>query len=274
MGRPLLLARRQINPPADLLVTEDDELLVQSYNTHATTRVEVRLRILDPGGEVVSHVLRHTPNTDRSLASSFHAIPDGYVLGAVALPTADDVQPGELFVTVALTRGASVGSPAMQPLIQEYLTSTGYAGYPAGVLRTPGEGRGNLYLPSFTDPLTGGEALFRVPSNARWRLFTARAVLTTSAAAGNRTVRAVVDDSTTQVYRCAASAVQAPSTQVAYSFVPGGERLGAGGGDEIVPLPADLYLPNAWRMKTATSGIDAGDQWSALACLVEEWLVD
>lgn len=138
--------------------------------------------------------------------------------------------------------------------------------------RQPGTGIVKQVLSA--DPAAGAEVSIAVPAGKEWRLISGRVPLVTSATAANRRPHIVMDDGTASVHmRSPAGAVQAASLTVGYNCGPGIPQDAAAVDGEIrMTLPAcEVYLAAGHRLRTITTALQAGDNYGAVALLVEEW---
>lgn len=121
-------------------------------------------------------------------------------------------------------------------------------------------------------PAAGAEWVITGPGQGLWRVVSVAFTLTTDATVANRGVVLVVDDGTTVIARTGAGAVQAASLTQNYGAAVG-THTGAAGTALNVPLhnPYGVLLQPGWRLRTETVNLQAGDQYSAIAALVEEF---
>jgi hypothetical protein len=265
-------AKRNVQPPAMQYIGPEDLLLVQSMNSHATTRVEVRGRLLLPDNTVQPIRYVHTPNRDRSSRADAIPVGGGYLLSLMAVPDAVDVRRGQCFVTLGLTSGAATSNPATHVLAQDYLSSSEAMGWPGSPVHGSAEGVGNLRVIVGTQPAVGQEIDETVPTNARWRAIAMTAELVTSAAVGNRivTLRAVTPGGVAAGW---VSIYSHPAATLGdYVFGNTQSRQANAFGAVLVEIPPYIPLLQGWELETFTSGLQAGDQWSAPVLWVEEWL--
>lgn len=123
------------------------------------------------------------------------------------------------------------------------------------------------------NPLAGADVVAKVPQNGKWSVSALSAILTTSATVANRVPHLQITDG--------------GAGHVVYDFPLGTNilaglttRLSAGTGviaqsndnSAVLVLPFDLDLLGGWTVGFSTTALQAGDQWSALAVLVEETL--
>jgi len=122
-------------------------------------------------------------------------------------------------------------------------------------------------------PAAGVDVKATVPGATKWKVWSLRASLTTSAIAANRVPHLQITDG--------------PNGHVVTDFPAGNNQLAAStinyaAGAGVVAanfdntlvfvLPVDVVLLQGWTLGFATTALDAGDQWTALALLVTETL--
>ena len=124
--------------------------------------------------------------------------------------------------------------------------------YVQGSIAQPAAGADLSYLPDFTDA---------------FRLLTLRVQLTTAVAAANRYPHfQFVTASGEVMHEVVAAAAQVASTTITYLLVGAGGSSTNGG--VLTDNTSGLALPDIWwpagtRLRTATTAIQAADQWSS-----------
>lgn len=115
-------------------------------------------------------------------------------------------------------------------------------------------------------PAAGAEWSVQVPGGERWSIRSLVAQLLTSAVAANRGARLEVSDGNVRVASYQAAQIQAASTTVRHTLVPGGP-VGANAQSQASqwPGPDPFILAPTWVLSTSTINLDVGDQWSAIA---------
>jgi hypothetical protein len=116
-------------------------------------------------------------------------------------------------------------------------------------------------------PAAGSDpAAIVVPGSSIWLPLSITGLLATSAAAGNRIPILSLDDGTTTIESYpVASAITASSTvRVVFASGLGYATPTADSGVIAAGIPQRRAYPG-WRIRLATSGLLAGDQWSGLA---------
>lgn len=122
-----------------------------------------------------------------------------------------------------------------------------------------------------TAPAAGADWTLTNIGQGLWVVHAWSGILTTSAAVANRVVTVLVDDATDVYLSTVASAVQAATLAHRYGAFDG--AAGASPQGTVVPVSwpvGGVMLPQGHRMRVVTEAIDANDQWSAIAALVEE----
>ena len=125
---------------------------------------------------------------------------------------------------------------------------------------------------TIANPLAGVDVVATVPSTVRWRVQCLQAQLVTSAVAMNRIPHLVITDGQGhQVYNVPPSGNQVAGLTEQYSA---GVTVVAANFDNanVLVLPYVTHLLQGWTIGFSTTGLQAGDQWSNCALLVEEWL--
>lgn len=112
------------------------------------------------------------------------------------------------------------------------------------------------------NPAAVAEASVTVPAGETWQLQSVDLTLVTSVTAGNRRVALVIDDGANIVAKIVAAVDQAASLTVEYVFAGAGENAAVRGGVLLEPLPAFTLGPG-WRIRTITTGMQAGDDYGA-----------
>lgn len=122
-------------------------------------------------------------------------------------------------------------------------------------------------------PAPGAQFVFTLPGDRIYRLRGVSALLTTSAAVGNRLPGITLDDQASVVAGAASNAVTAASLAVRYLWNPLGvnSATSAAGGIVTNGLP-DIVVPGGYRLRSVCSAFDAADAWSSINVHVETLL--
>jgi hypothetical protein len=286
-----------VGPPSPLYVQRDDILLLEAATAGADTvifNIRFLLAPFTQGGQPASksgdvsagtvvttgviqpmtQVINITAAQKNTLQSVQLVLSEGYLLAIGAIASVTNAR-GVTFARAVLIRGSAsfVGGNTFQSLFADYTTVTAPIGWPAGRFLHPTEGTGFMHRINQANPGAGTDFIFQATSAQRWRVQSLVATLTTSVTVANRQVHALVQDSGgTTYWNSAAVAVQAASTTVVYTFGPGLTPQTTTDGVQVVTLPANLILAQTDQIKSATTNIQAGDQWSLINMSVEQWL--
>jgi hypothetical protein len=122
------------------------------------------------------------------------------------------------------------------------------------------------------NPVAGSEFIIRAPGEGFWRIMSLAFTLTTDANAANRAASLTADDGTSVYFSTDATAFQAASGARGYSAWEGSTGVTAISGDQILGFPTrGLWLPTGHSLRSSTTAIQVGDQYSAINVQVEEF---
>lgn len=140
---------------------------------------------------------------------------------------------------------------------------------PATQVTTP-QGRSRQVIYTLANPAAGAEITLTVPAGKVWRVISMSCILTTNATVANRSPAFTFDDGTNTVYKISASQVEAASSGVFYLIQ--GENFQAYSNAGFIQMPVlRTLLGPGYRIRSSTTAIQTGDQYSAIVLLVEEW---
>jgi hypothetical protein len=157
-------------------------------------------------------------------------------------------------------------------LIQGYLSAYKNLAWPPGVTEDPAGGVGAIVSVTGTTPGAGSEINETVPAGVIWQLKTFIYKLTTSATVANRTSHLIIDDGANVLLNSASVIAQVASNGLTYNT--GDDAFSLTVADNMVWLQsvASLRLLPGYRLRTLTTNLQAGDQYTAPQYLVTEWL--
>ncbi len=256
------------------LITPDDSIELRVWNSNAAlTSVTMQLRVLKPDGTIVieAYTLQGltADRTQNTLAVNQLS---GYLVGAVVGPPGVALQRGQTFVNVAVVRGTIQNPLMVEVLIADYMTSSFQPGWPYGRQLSAVDGSGFATTRLGTAVPPGYESALIQPANTRWAMQSVVVTLTTSAAAGNRSVTLSCINSIGAVFVVTAPTTQGPSTQIEYTFGAGVPLISTGPLSQYIPIPQGLVLSQIAQFHTATASLQTGDQYHQMAATVEEWI--
>lgn len=271
-GRQINLLTTDIAPPHSVYITADDSIQVATQCNNAPNLV-LTARILLADGSISANSWPFTPFniTGGGVPEvvSF-GISEGYLLGVTLEGFGQQIRHGQIYAWITLVRGAASLQNFSQTLAFGYVTTMTPVYWPDMASESNTEGIGNVRSIRGTTPAAGAEITEIVPTGVLWRLISFRFQLTTSATVGTRAPVPVIDDGTNEVWGTPPQQAIPASTTLIFTlsdsspFDNVGNRI-------IQNLPSRILLTQGFRFRTTTSNIQAGDQYSAVQYLVEEW---
>lgn len=266
---------KRLAPPSPLYVTVDDILRVTAATSQSNELVTVNYRLLRAfDGAVVFGQFTVAPPSNRAVKTVDQPLTEGFLLSA-SCQAAVATTRGQTFARLLLNpKALGAGQPA-QMLMADYVTTAMAPGFPNGRVLAPEEGPGWIQNVTLTSPAAGHDFSIAVPTNARWRLQGADATYASSAVAANRTVALQAFGSVNRQFATWSAYTQVASQTVEYIFANGVANMASPLFSQItvaIPLGVLLSGSNGDQLKSLTSGLSAGDQWSAISFTVEEWL--
>lgn len=270
-NREVYFRRHRVQPPGMVYVTVDDLFVLKVLNPSVTANVNVSIRYLDANGEVLPQFqqFQNIPVSSTPRTFQFRGS-EGYVLSAtISTPGAGA---GAVYVQLEVGRGAGA-----QDLTEGHLLIAGYPGsfaalgYPQTQPIPPNAGAGVTRSVPLGNPAAGANWGIVVPTGAAWVLNSARATLTTSAAAANRIPDLQIKDGSGNVVLDAMAAVaQTASLTDFWSWSPGAANSTVLGSVNTVALPAGFKLNAGWSINQVTQNLQAADQWATIMLSVTE----
>jgi hypothetical protein len=202
---------------------------------------------------------------------------DGWILGVDAnywSGNDDEFRRGQLYIECELNRVAYNYHEGI-PLFQGYLGASEHLGWPYGVNERKVSGHGGIKVYTVSNPSAGADWTYTIPSNARFKVISVKAVLTTSSSVADRRASLVFDDGTNISWYSLSNQLQAASATNVYQVSPGmvNSTLTTAAGTVYQSLSmAPVQLSEDFRIRSSTINIQAADQWSAIVVTVEEWI--
>lgn len=280
MDAPLLFADLSLEQRIDfamrgtgaLFVTGEDNLRLRSLNAATGVTLAVTGRFLRLDGQIQPLQFSHTPNTDRTLATTLHKLGAGWLLDLRIIASGGTPIIGQCWALLELVRGFTGAITDMSTLVSGCVTATQPLTWPGTPARGTLDGRGAIRSIAGTNPAAGSEILETVPTGARWRLLSFDASLLTDATAGNREAALLLDDGASTLIKVGSGQAHGASTTYEYVAADFGTQPPVTGFNlRAIPLPPVILLAG-YRIRTSTYSFVAGDNWTAPQMLVEEWL--
>jgi len=119
-------------------------------------------------------------------------------------------------------------------------------------------------------PSAGAEWAFDVPGGQIWKIQSLSFVFTTDVNVANRRVTLVFEHQAggNIFFRTPNQNIQTASNALRYSAGPGLDVSGAGGGTELLSLPAGFTIPQTSRIRSVTDSIQATDAFTQIVILL------
>lgn len=237
------------------------DLLVESFSSVAQT---IQIRGYTEN-ELIIH--DHTTTSDRSLRSSVIGI-TGSPLYMTARSASGISVRGQCYVKVSLR----IEGVIVATLFGGYITETSSVAFPNGNIEDSLSGKGVIRSITGTDPALGTEISETVPTNAFWRLISARFSFTTDATVISRSPLLVLDDGTTSFWKSSEGSTIPASTNRNYFYANTGAEDTTTSLVNILLMPSYMPLQAGFRITTQTNNLQAGDNFAAPQLWVEEWI--
>jgi hypothetical protein len=273
-GSPAVIGGGRILPsPSSFYVTGEDNLRIVSVNAVVGVSLKLQWRLADSRGVAVPNSVDHTPNTDRTLRHEEYTLGVGQLLNVTVFASAGSPNIGQTYVLVQLVRGSGSAAIVLGTLLGGYVTTTQALGFPGSPIVSSTSAEPAVRLINGTTPPAGVDFSEQCPTGARWQLLSLAAKLQTSAVAATRspalwfargtsvgaTYIPVSTVGATEIWRlCWASGSGSGGTSVSFTAHTG--------------IGAQQLLTGGDYFQSVVTGMQAGDQWSAVVYYVREWL--
>lgn len=288
-----------VAPPSSLYIQRDDQLVISVATTITggeTVTINGRLLLApfprggQPDKQPVMDVTEQPQSSNiiqsvqrqlqigTAYATTIITVPlsEGYLLGLTAV-CLNALTRGQTFVRAYINRGASgvAANNASQALFADYCTNLHPVGWPNGRVQHGSEGPGNIRVMTVANPGAGADWSLSVTLNARWRIRSANALLTTSATVANRLPQIRLQHLSNVIW------LGPPSQAVPASTAANVSSSNAQVSATTVPTVVNCALPSeptllgngaTTSVSSVTANIQAADQWSNIAVEIEEWL--
>ncbi len=263
-----------VPPPWQLYTTAEDVVSVRAFSSVVGAQLDVTLRWMRVDGQLVLSQSTLTLGSARALQAVTLPVQEGFLIAVSCAPKSATVIRGSVFTNAVLVRvnpQAAQGFNALR-LFSDYAVAFQDLGYPTGRNISSTEGPGLIRTITGTTPGLGAEITETVPTGARWRLQALSATLVTSATVATRAPHLIIDDGVNILFEITANGTQAASLTQRYSAGNSTFSITSDAAVVQIPLSEAVILQPGWRIRTLTTAIQAGDQYSAPQYSVEEWI--
>lgn len=263
-----------IASPFQFYVTGEDNLEITTCNSVSGCRVVVHVRFLEDGVSVPNaYAIEHTPNSDRTMRTTRHALGRGALLNLRVSASAGAPRIGQTFAIVRVIRGMTTQAVALGTLVQGYVTERQDRAWPGSPIEDSISGGGVIRTVIGTNPPAGSEIAETVPAGARWELLGMHAGFVASAAVADRRIRLLWASGGSQLGMTVDNdLVTAGLSPDCYWMINALQDTSADGDQRMLFLPPGLLLLAGHTLSTTTTNLQAGDNWGAPTLTVREWL--
>jgi hypothetical protein len=255
-----------------LCLTGEENFRLTTFGSLASAVVALEGRLVADDGTIVPLQETQVPNSDRTAKVSIFPAGRGRLTNAQLRVSTGTAINGQVFALLELGRGREGGFQPLVTLIQGYITTTFRRVWPGSLIDSPVAGVGRPRTISGTDPIAGAEMSETVPAGARWLLKTFNVGFVASAAAANRATVLTIDDGANILTQCGTNVIVTAAQLAIYRFGQGLPFLTIGALHYNLPLPLGLLLGPGYRIRTITTNLQAGDDYTAPVYHVEEFI--
>ena len=263
---------KNLAPPTALYISRDDQLAVQTASVSNNVNYTAIGRVLGTDGRIIPIRQDFTVVNGGSAVTTLISGVEGFLLDFAVLCSTFNTR-GQAFARLLLVRGSITSGQIIAFLAADYCSQFQPVAWPYGPIRDSLDGPGALVDASVANPAAGADWAFINPNATRTRVLSVSAILTTSAAVANRQVQVRIRNGSAQSeYQVAASVNITASTTAQITFTTGTPQSQIVATDIIIPLPDEVWLGPAQGLSVLTTGLQAGDQWSAIALQTLQWV--
>jgi hypothetical protein len=262
----------EVQPIGGAYVGVDDSLEIWQWVAGTGNLAEVNVRMLGLDGLIHPFKFQVIDFSQQAIIRNRFQLMEGWILSATVRTTGTPTSSGYLYAVLGLSRSPFGAGNLYNVLCAGYAGTDAPLCYPNAPLQRSTDGQGILHSVVGGVPAAGVDWNVNVSTNARWRLISLVARLTTSATVANRTPSLFLRDASANgIFDSPQITPQAASLVVAYSWGDSCAAVATVGGVANAPLPGNCYLAQNMQIFSSTPGIQAGDQWTAPVLLIQEW---
>jgi len=257
-------------------VTRNNAVYVDWLTSNINTRIGVTLLVMMPSGKIARYERTFTPTAIYTRRIDLITLTSGEVLTISVRDDAFNNEWAETHVTIGIA-GRTLDSSgqlqnALVQLSSGFISRTHQLSYPGGNDNPALEGRGRIFTEAVADPAAGAEISFTIPNNTRWIIYSLNFIFTTSSTAATRRVHLRILDGANLLYQDPESNSHTASITRIHSHTTGVENKSLNNNVDVTSHPL-IMLPADATIDTLTTNLQAGDQYSDLRLLVEEFLI-
>lgn len=265
-------ATEGVQPPTALAVTTNDNLVIKVHNSNAAPGLRVFVRLLLPDGTISPNDFTVTPDATRAVNTFSFPLDEGFILSAVVFSTSATLLRGQCYVRLLIFRGSLTQQFVGHMLCEGYVTTATSIAFPVGPQEYARSGAGVMRSITGATPAAGTDIVETVPTGAVWRLSAFTARLGTDATVPSRQPILLITDGTSTLAGGGPGAGIGASNTQTFTWTEYGQSVAARNNWLFGNVPVMHYLSPGYTIQTTTSNLVAGDQWSLVRYLVEEWI--
>ncbi len=259
--------------PSWLYITRDDRLRIRSMNGFANLLIRVRGRVMGLDGQVRAFAQQINTGALRTSQDFFLDLNEGWLLSVYVEAPDNLPAPGQLYVSVFLHRGLAADANPVELLCAGYIQTNYGLGWPFPKTVLPVGDIGQVQLIALGAGGVGADITFSTPGNVLDLLLDGAFTFVASAAAGNRIVRFILDygAGTNVIGQFPANAVITAGQTVVLSLTNAPTNL-TDAATVHVPMPLPFKMTTNMRLRTGTTNLQAGDQFTVNNLHLERFL--
>lgn len=257
-------------------VSGEDHLQVRAFNT-ATVTLAIVGRMLLPDGRVMPFVESFTPSTGGALATKLIVLPEGWLLNVAVQVTSGTPTSTQTLALLRIVRGFDTSLQSLGTLAQGFVTASQEVSWPitftGAAASASAASAPTVQTIVGTNPAAGIEIAETVPASTVWELLAIKAQLVTDATVANRLAILTIDDGTNVQWQGETNGNQTASNNPTYTGGAGLPTMTPLTNGRTWQLMNKCILAAGYRVRTVTTNLQAGDNWTAPVLLVQVWSV-
>lgn len=244
------------------------------FNAASSVRVVLSGRwIPDDEDRTVPFSHPIVPTTNRAASTLDVRLGKGCLISAQLAIAGGAPAVGQCFGIISVGQGEGASYTDLETLVAGDVTAANRLAWPGSPVVSTLAGAGAVRTITGANPGAGAEIAETVPTGARWELISFNAQFNASAAVASRIPSIVLDDGSNIFYRLGVAAAITASQVRQINWAQGMPTAGVDANNTVfVTIPIRIVLGSAYRIRTITTGIDAGDTYTVIKYLVREWI--
>lgn len=266
-------SRFAVMPPGALYLTLDDIFLLNTWPGDAQQTINITLRVLNPSGQIERSVYQFASEPVTDFSPNQHFIPgmEGFLLSLTVQNGSSNVN--TCFVSCLLQKGQGTSDIALgNLLVAGYCSQYDTLGFPQSVPARTMDGRGGGRLTNIANPAAGVDFTTTIANGLMWKIGSISAKFTASAAVANRFPCLQFSDFLNKLYFTVPPVAAITASQTVQCCWYPGANLANLNNIQTMAIPIDARVSASLRVRVVTTGLDAGDAWTDIKLLLEQWI--